>query len=348
MIGKQTISQIGEKALVSELTKLLDVDKRLMKGFGHDSAFLDIRVKNNEVLLTNIDRSGINLAYTLGIGDAKCVGDFAVAHAFSDILVSGGKPISASIALLLPNDFEVDFVKDIMLGAQSLVKKYGAFISSGDTKNHPKFAMVVTAIGKCLKDEIITRSGANSGDLIVISGNLGSMMAGYLSIKNNLNIPNKDKEILNKALIYQNPLPLKAARAIAKAKIINAGIDNSDGVSCSIRTLCEQNNLGAVIYKDKIPIGPEAANVARLLNIDKTLMGFASGDWRFIYAIAPENLAQLLKIAKDHKIEFYVIGEFLDDKTVKLKDGNNYIDFPEIYNDRFIKRGLTDQIKGVF
>lgn len=345
MNTKQTISEIGEKALVSEITNLLDVDKKLLKGFGHDSAFLDIKIKNDEVLLLNTDRSGLNLAYTLGIGDAKCVGDFAISHAFSDILVSGGKPISASVALLLPRDLEVNFVKDVMIGAQIAAKKYGAFLASGDTKNNPKFAMVVTAIGKCKKNQIITRHGIKKGDLIAVTGNLGTMMAGYLSIKNNLNIPKEDKKLFYRSLIYQNPPSLRISRMIAKAKVANAGMDNSDGLACSIGTLCEQNKLGAIVYKNKIPIRKESVNVANLLNIKESSLGFASGDWQFIYAVSPNNIKHLLKIAKDNKAKISIIGEFVQNKEILLKDGDSYVKFPEVHNDRFAKKGLIEQIE---
>ena len=79
------LNEIGEKKLVRDLTSLYTPNPCLVGGFGHDSAILDIALSSDEYLLMNTDRSGMNIAYKLGLADASCVGDFAVSHAVSDI-----------------------------------------------------------------------------------------------------------------------------------------------------------------------------------------------------------------------------------------------------------------------
>ena len=343
MLSTETIYKLGEKLLVSEITNILDADSRLVGGFGHDSAFLDININDDEVLLLNTDRSGLNLAYSLNLSDAKCVGDFAVSHAVSDILVSGGLPIAVSIALLLPDDVSLAFAKEVMLGAQEAAKKYGAFIASGDTKKNPKFAMVVTAIGKCKKSHIISRKGAKEGDFIVATGYFGTMISGYLAAKNNLKISSQAKELFYQALIYQNP-PYKIANQISQAKIVNAGLDNSDGLSSSIYTICDRNDLGAVIYKDTVPMKDEARAVAKELNMDEFLLCLASGDWQFIYSVSKENIKPFMQIAQANNTNATIIGEFTKDSNVLLKSQNSYYVLQKIENDRFGQSSLLEQI----
>lgn len=343
MLNMEAVSQLGEKLLVSKITNMLDVDNKLIGGFGHDSAFLDISVNDDEVLLLNTDRSGLNLAYSLNLSDAKCVGDFAISHAVSDILVSGGSPIAVSIALLLPEDANFKFIKDVMFGAQEAVRRYGAFIASGDTKKNPKFAIVVTAIGKCKKDQIITRKGAEEGDLIVATGYFGTMISGYLAIKNDLKISSGAKELFCQALIYQNP-PYKIANQISQAKIVNAGLDNSDGLAGSVYTLCENNNLGAIIYKDKIPMRNEVRAVAKELNIDEFSLSLASGDWQFIYSVPKKNIQTFMQIAQINNTNTTVIGEFTKNSNVLLKCQNSYYVLQNIQNDRFSQNSLLEQV----
>ena len=343
MLNTNTISEFGEKFLVSKIINMLDVNDHLVGGFGHDSAFLDISVNDDEVLLLNTDRSGLNLAYSLNLSDAKCVGDFAVSHAVSDILVSGGLPIAVSIALLLPENVDLVFTKEVMLGAQEAAKKYGAFIASGDTKKNPKFAMVVTAIGKCKKNQIISRKGAKEGDFIVATGYFGTMISGYLAVKNGLNISSQAKELFCQALIYQNP-PYKIANQISQAKIVNAGLDNSDGLSSSIYTLCDRNNLGAVIYKDTIPMKDEARAVAKELNMDEFSLCLASGDWQFIYSVPEKNIKSFMQIAQTNGVNATIIGEFTKNQKVLLRSQNSYYVLQKIENDRFGQSSLLEQI----
>ncbi|MDL0088687.1 thiamine-phosphate kinase [Campylobacter gastrosuis] len=343
MTNTNIIFKLGEKLLVSKIIDILNVDSKLIGGFGHDSAFLDININDDEVLLLNTDRSGLNLTYTLNISDAKCVGDFAISHSISDILISGGSPIAVSIALLLPKNTNFEFVRDTMLGAQEAAKKYGAFIASSDTKNNHKFAIVVTAIGKCKKDQIISRKGAKVGDLIVATGYFGTMISGYLAIKNNLKMSAKTKKLFYQALTHQNP-PYKIANKISQAKIVNSGIDNSDGLSSSIYTLCENNNLGAIIYKDSLPIRDESKMVAKKLNIDEFLLCLASGDWQFIYSIPKENVQHFMKINQSNNTKATIIGEFIENSNVLLKSDNSYHILQKIQNDRFSQNSIFDQI----
>ena len=174
------LSEIGEKKLISVLTGAISADARLHGGFGHDSGILDVSVANDEFLLVNTDRSGVNAAYSLGIANGECIGDFAVSHAVSDIFASGGVPMAVTMALLLPADISVSLAAEIMAGADRAARKYGAFIASGDTKRNSKLSAVVTAIGKCRKDCVLTRSGAKEGDLLVMTGALGTMISGMI------------------------------------------------------------------------------------------------------------------------------------------------------------------------
>ena len=150
-MSETKLNEIGEKKLVNILTEAIIADTRLYGAFGHDSGILDLSVAEDEFLLVNTDRSGANVAYSLGIANGECIGDFAVSHAVSDIFASGGVPMAITIALLLPDDISVSLAKEIMVGADCAARKYGAFIASGDTKCNSKLSVVATAIGKCKK-----------------------------------------------------------------------------------------------------------------------------------------------------------------------------------------------------
>lgn len=332
----QTLEDLGENEVISQIINELSVNSLLMHGFGHDSAFLDITIEEDETLLLNTDRSGINIAYSLGLDEGNCVGDFAVSHAVSDILASGGTPISVTTALLLPANLDINFIKQVMIGADEAAKKYNAFIACGDTKKNSKFAMVVTAIGKCKKSQILTRSGAKDGDLIVVTGDLGTMISGYLSFKNNLVISNNAKDIFTKALLYQNP-PHIFSQMISSAKIANACMDNSDGLSGSLYSLCSSSGVGALVHKKLIPIHPESRNIARQLSFDDFQLSLGSGDWQFLYAVPRENIQHFFEIAQKSDTKVTVIGTFTNSKKVIIESNNEFNVLNRIENDRFSK-----------
>lgn len=331
---KLILSDIGEKQLLEELLEKITPSPYLINGLGNDSAFIDIALAEDEVLLMNTDRSGINIAYKMGISDARCVGDFAVSHAVSDIFVAGGKPIAISLALLLPSDLSVEFVKAVMSGADFAARKYGAFIAAGDTKNNPKFGIVVTVAGKGAKNRILTRSNACPGDALVSIGWYGTMLAGLLAFKHGLALNQETSFLFRKALTYQNP-PYELSMSVAEAGICHASIDNSDGLSGSIHSLCKKSGLGAIVYADRVPIRKEVRNVAETMGLDPFQLALGSGDWQHIYAVPQDCVSQFLSLASKHQMMAAVIGEFTENKSVRIrKNSRDYI-FPCLENDRF-------------
>ncbi len=334
-MDNKKISELNEKIIVKEITELLEVDEMLLDGFGHDSAFINTTIEEDEILLINTDRSGKNSAYGLGLANGECVGDFGVSHAISDIIASGGQPIAITIALLLPDNLTLGFIKEVMSGAQKAAKKYGAFLAAGDTKKNPKFAMVVTAIGKAHKTERLTRSGAQKDDLLVVTGNLGTMLSGKIAFKHKLNISDKAEKLFKNALIFQNP-PYKLASVLAKAKLANACTDISDGLPSSIHSLCNASEVGAVIYESKVPTHKESINISNILNIRPMQLTLTGGDWQYLYSIPKKHIDEVQQIAKKVNFPISVIGKMIEENEVVIKTlENEYKLLLRIENDRF-------------
>ena len=73
-----TVKDIGERNIKKVILNSLTLPENLIDGFGHDSSFLDIDIKPEELLFMNTDSSGLNIAYKLGITNAECIGDLGV------------------------------------------------------------------------------------------------------------------------------------------------------------------------------------------------------------------------------------------------------------------------------
>lgn len=224
-----TVREAGERRIVAEITRMMAPSGMLVDGFGHDAAFVDLHLKGDELLMLNTDRSGFNAAFGLGLAGPECVGDFGVSHAVSDIVVAGGTPRAVTVALLLPPDSTLGFVRGVMQGAADAAKRYGAEVVAGDTKQNPKFALVATALGTVSRDKRIRRSGARPGDALVVTGFLGSMLLGLIARKRSLPLSDRARRIVERAIIEQRP-PFTLGRAIAEAGVPHAGTDISDGL----------------------------------------------------------------------------------------------------------------------
>ena len=201
-----TVSDVGEKWLVREITQSLEVPEHLIDGYGNDSAFIDCYLGEDELLAVNTDRSGLNLAFQLGLAGPECVGDLGVSHAISDIVAGGAEPIAVTVALLLPPDTRVSFVKGVMRGAHSAAQRYGAFIAGGDTKQNTQFALVITAFGRVKRKKRLGRGGAKPGDALIVTGYLGSMLLAYSAFHGKQSVPTEIARLLAESLITNTRL----------------------------------------------------------------------------------------------------------------------------------------------
>jgi thiamine-monophosphate kinase len=314
----KTLYEVGERFIVKKIISTLSPSNLLLDGFGNDSAFIDITVNEEEVLVVNTDRSGLNLAYKLGLADAECVGDLGVSHAISDVVAAGGIPQFLTVSLLLPENTTVGFVKKVMSGIEKSATRYGTIVAGGDTKKNSTFAMVVTVIGKAHKSKRLTRSKAKKGDALVVTGHLGSMLLGSIAFKKNLDITDDVHTILKNALIHQHP-PFKLGLELANAGIANACMDISDGLSGALYAVCNSSCVGAVIDETKIPINPSLLDLAKSLGISAMQMSLAGGDWEFLYAIPQNKIEEAKLISKNHGIPISIIGEVIERELVAVR-----------------------------
>jgi thiamine-monophosphate kinase len=332
---KSTLRQLGERAVVRSLTTLLRPSPILLDGFGHDAGFIDLSVSDGQVLVVNTDRSGLNIAYQLGLAGAECVGDLGVSHAISDIVAAGGEPRAVTVALLLPHDTELGFVRKVMVGAEQAAERYGAIIAGGDTKQNPKFAMIVTAIGTAHRDKRLRRSTAQPGDILVVTGYLGSMLLGSIAFREKLELTSDTSRILKDALVNQNP-PFKLGRAIADSGIANACMDISDGLAGAIFAICSSSGVGAIIDENNLPIDPRLEPLAQSLNLRPMQLVLGGGDWQFLYSIPANKLAEAEMIAHQVGANITIVGKVIVENLMAARTiEGDYRHFNRIEHDSF-------------
>ncbi len=319
-----TLAEVGEKTLVSHITNFLGQPASLVDGYGHDAAFLDIDLGNDELLALNTDRSGLNLAYQLGLADAECVGDLGVSHAISDIVAGGAEPIAVTLALLMPPDTTIEFVEQVVSGAKLAAARYGAFIAGGDSKQNPKFAVVVTAIGKVKRQLRLGRSGVAPGDVLATTGYFGSMLLGSMAFKRNLDVTEQESRIMRDALVRQRP-PYELGIAISSAGVASSCMDISDGLASALYSMTSASGLGALIQESQLPIDPGLADFANKLGLSKTQLSFAGGDWQYLYSFPETKFDEAEAIASGLGEKLIRIGKAVDCNFVSIKTTSGHL-----------------------
>ena len=117
--------------------------------------------------------------------------------------------------------------------------------------------------------------------------------------------------------------------------VLHAGMDNSDGLISSIYSLCEQSNLGVILYEDKVPYLDITKKIAAQIHVSPFQLCLGSGDWQHLFAVKREFINKILSYANQSDTKLTVIGEFTDTAQVAVKTSNGLYSIKRIENDRF-------------
>lgn len=293
------IRELNERALIEHIAGLLAKSgENTVVGAGEDDcAVLDIGGDN--YLLATTDMLHRKTDFPPQMSGWQ-IGWMSVAVNLSDLASKGAKPLGVLMAIGIPPDTRLDFLDNIIKGMDDCVRKYGTYVIGGDTDSHDELTMTGTALGLVNKSLLIKRYGANPGDLVCVTGNLGTAGAALILLqkKNNIN-----QHIL-KALFEPQPR-INEGMALAKTHAVTSMMDISDGLALSLHDIAKASRVGFKIYEDRLPVLPCIRN---LLKKDELLEAsvFTGGDFELLFTLNPDKINE----AKNACL-FSVIGEVI-------------------------------------
>ena len=307
----------GEFGLIERIKSRVKLySNGVVAGIGDDAAVL--KYDKNKYLLFTTDMMVENSHFSLKYSTPEQIGMKAIEQNVSDIAAMGGVPKYALVSLALPDAVDVDFIDKLYKGINKKSGKYRISIIGGDVTRSKEIVVNVTLLGFVEKNFLVLRSGAKADDLIFCSGDVGKSSAGLELLKHNKNGKSVKKHLEPKSR-------LGLSRKIVKMGV-NSMIDVSDGVASEIKHICNESNVGAVIYADKIPISKDTINDAKKIKKDAVDFALYGGEDFELLFTASKN-----KFKKLSKYDVKVIGRIVDkkhgikliknNKTSKLKNG---------------------------
>ena len=180
----------------------------------------------------------------------ESVGHRCLARGLSDIAAMGGLPHAAFLSLALPADLAQKWVDGFLRGLLKLAGHYSVQLAGGDTAQSPDGILAdIVVLGSVPAGKAILRSGARAGDLLYVTGMLGSSAAAL----NDLRDGKKLRPSSHPRHFYPEPR-IAVGRFLREKKLASAMIDISDGLSTDLGHICEESKTGAVVYSDALPL----------------------------------------------------------------------------------------------
>ena len=202
----------------------------------------------------------------------------------------------------------------------------------GDTTTSLRgFVISVTAIGEVAPDKYVKRSGAKSGDLICVSGELGGAFLGLTLLEREKRIfeeTGAQPDLEGQTYIVGRLLKPEARKDIieyfAEENILPTSmIDISDGLSSELMHICKQSQLGCVLYEDKLPFADDMKEFAYKLKTDPTACALSGGeDYELLFTV-PQTDYDQIKLNPSVSIIGYMTDEG-EGKNLITRGGNKH------------------------
>jgi thiamine-monophosphate kinase len=289
-----TISELGEFGVIERIARFLPGQAAdVVVGVGDDVAVL--RTSAEQVLLATCDIQVENVHFLLSASTPYQLGRKTIAINVSDIAAMGGQPIWALVSLALPPDTDVVLVDELYRGMLDQLQAAGAAIVGGNlSKIDGPMVIDLFLLGQCAANRFVCRSGARSGDALLVTGTLGDSRAGLeLLQRPDLSVAKEAREQLLAAHLTPQPR-LAEGQFLARSGLVHAMLDVSDGALSDLRHICEASNVGAEVFLADLPISVACREVARALQRDTSDWALAGGeDYQLMFTVAFHDVERI-------------------------------------------------------
>jgi thiamine-monophosphate kinase len=334
-----------EDAIVARLAAAFSTRRRDVRvGIGDDAAVVvspDRLAVTTDVLLEDHDFRKD--------ADPRRLGRKAMNVNLSDLGAMGARPLWAVLALGLPKKTKPEWLDAFAAGIKEAAAEHGVAVVGGDLSASDKVFVAVTAMGRA-PETPLTRSGAEPGDALFVSGTLGAAAAGLRLLEKGYRLSAERVALDPKGRRVAAPRALEVARLIrhqidprpqlvlgatlAAGSLASAAIDVSDGLARDLYRLCRASDVGATVEADRLPVDSALADLGPLAGLDPLAAGLYGGeDFGLLFTVPKRKLAEVESLSG--RFALRRIGTIDDGAGVRLVRDGRRAPLPDAGFDHF-------------
>ncbi|MHC6223768.1 thiamine-phosphate kinase [Pseudomonas sp. X10] len=276
-------------------------------GIGDDCALLNLPAGEQVAVSTDTLVAGVHFP---AASEPLLLGQRSLAVAASDLAAMGATPIGFTLALTLP-EVSAEWLQAYAEGLNRMARHCGLSLIGGDTTRGP-LSITMTVFGRVPAGQALVRSGARSGDLLCVGGELGNA-AGALPLV--LGERQAEADLAGPLLAhYWSPLPQLALGQALRGKATSA-LDISDGLLADCGHIAKASQVALQVDLEHIPLSPALQG---FLGREGAQQAALSGgdDYVLAFTLPPAHLSSLQQAGWP----VHVIGRVLEGRGVSLHD----------------------------
>lgn len=221
-------------------------------GIGDDAALVTVANGMQLVVSTDMSVAGTHFFHDAAPYD---IGWKSLAVNISDLAAMGAQAKWATLAIALPKVDE-HWLAEFSRGFLACADAFNIDLIGGDTTKGP-LNISVTIMGEVPTGQALRRDGAQPGDDIWVSGQIGGAALGLAHLQSKIML---ERGALQ-ASIHElcRPMP-RANLGLALRGIATSCIDISDGLLADLGHILKASNLGAEVHIERLPMSPYHVN----------------------------------------------------------------------------------------
>lgn len=317
------LAQIGEFGLIEKLQSGLKTRAGTVVGIGDDCAVLG----SLQTPIVTMDALVEGVHFRRDWTTPRALGRKAMAVNLSDLASSGARPVAAFVSLSVGAQDDFEWIEELYQGFEAMAQEFDFTVAGGDTtKSQGGIVISIALIGEVLNPQRgpILRSGARSGDILMVSGNLGDAAAGLAILQADTTTTGAISPATRTYLLqrHHDPTPrLEWVKWLLEfdGDAIRAGLDLSDGLIGDAAHLAKRSGVSIEIEAQQLPISTPCREAAQVLELEPLELALSGGeDYELLLAIAPAKAGWILESARREGIRLTEIGKCgatLEDKA---------------------------------
>ncbi len=284
---------------------------------GDDAAIISCPPGHELVVATDTLVADVHFPATI---NPASIGYKALAVNLSDLAAMGASPAWALLNLTLPNDDD-GWLTGFSDGVFELLNEFEMNLAGGDTCRGP-LNIGITAAGWIAENEPMTRSGAQAGDAVFVSGYLGDAAMGLRLYRDKASaaseLSDADKSYLLTRLHRPTPRVALGQRLVGLA---TSCIDISDGLMADAGHICEQSEVGMEMNLKDLPLSPAFKNAGT--GSDEIELAISGGDdYELCFTCPKERETSVEDIARELDLPITKVGDVTSEAGARFIDEN--------------------------
>lgn len=299
---------MGEFDLIKRYFTASTYAADVLLGVGDDAAVIEVPAGYKLVTAVDTIVEGVHFPAGTAAGD---IAYRALAVNLSDMAAMGAIPRWFTLSLCMPVANEA-WLAEFAASLNELAARFEVQLIGGDTVKGP-LNISVQISGVVEADGWLTRSGAQPGDAIMVSGNPGEA-AGGLQLLLHASITTSAPHRRHLLERFYRPTPrVQLGRALRH--VASAAMDVSDGLLTDLRKLCAASGVGAALQLEQLPTSTALSETYGAEATPHTLFG--GDDYELLFTVPRERVAQVRDISAALQVACTCIGEVTSDCEVQ-------------------------------